>query len=122
MNIVGILRQCLATGRATGRYPAVVEPPPPALRGMPELRPAQCLGTGSCAAVCPTGAIRVTHVPEGWTWRLDLANCTGCGLCVEACPETAIVVSPHYELAARNRADLVTELTFRKATASEAAC
>jgi formate hydrogenlyase subunit 6/NADH:ubiquinone oxidoreductase subunit I len=89
---------------------------------VPELRPDRCTGTGDCATVCPAGAIRVMQAPNGWTWRLDLAPCMACGLCIDACPENALAVSPSYELAARRRADLVTELTFARSAASEAQC
>jgi len=43
-----------------------------------------CTGCGSCAAVCPTGAIRIEDV-EGeryirlWNTRVKLAQCTECG-------------------------------------------
>lgn len=53
--------------------------------GSPFLKSAQqCTGCTSCAAVCPTGAIRVEDV-EGeryirfWNTRLKLAQCAECG-------------------------------------------
>jgi RnfABCDGE-type electron transport complex B subunit len=46
-----------------------------------------CLALGSCAKVCPFGAIEYTyhHVPHV---RYD--KCTGCGVCVDACPRKLI--------------------------------
>jgi formate hydrogenlyase subunit 6 len=107
-----IVRRRLATGIATSRYPAVAEVPPPAFRGMPELVDTACQGDGACSDVCPTAAIIVASVRDGWTWRLDRAACIGCGLCMEACPSTALTVSPEFELASRTRADLVEMVYF----------
>src|SRR5439155_8565127 len=65
--------------------------------------------------VCPSDAIEVERRGEReWTWRLDLARCVGCGACAEACPTGAIAISPEFELAARSREDLVTEMSFRE--------
>jgi len=47
--------------------------------------PELCLGCGSCAAVCPEEAVRLTG-----TDRLDRSRCTGCGSCADACPATAL--------------------------------
>ena len=41
-----------------------------------------CLGMGTCAKVCPAGAIQVR---EGVA-VVDRERCTACGECVEACP------------------------------------
>src|SRR6266851_1082446 len=101
--MLSILRRRLATGIVTSRYPAVSDPPPSAFRGMPELVDAACRGDGACADACPTAAIIVTSMPDGWTWRLDRAACIGCGLCMEACPYTALAVSPEFEQASRTR-------------------
>jgi formate hydrogenlyase subunit 6/NADH:ubiquinone oxidoreductase subunit I len=113
VNFWGILRRRLSIERVTSHYPATDELPPPAFRGMPELRPSACQGGADCAAVCPTAALRVHHAGKDWTWQLDLASCIACGLCMEACPEDAITMLPTYELASRTRADLVTTLVFR---------
>ena len=49
-----------------------------------------CLGLGSCAAVCPQGAI---GVKDGAAF-VDRAKCVGCGLCVKACPKGLIELVP----------------------------
>ena len=48
---------------------------------------ASCIGCGSCAAACATGAL--TMLPE--RIHIDRAVCRACGRCVEACPAAAIV-------------------------------
>lgn len=49
-----------------------------------------CVGLGSCAAVCPSGAIHII----GGTAAVDSAKCRGCGKCAEACPKNIIELVP----------------------------
>jgi electron transport complex protein RnfB len=49
-----------------------------------------CLGFGSCARVCPFGAIEIRH-------GLAIVHselCTGCGKCVASCPRSLIQLVP----------------------------
>lgn len=58
--------------------------------------PADCVGCGGCAAVCPTGNIAAARTATGYEiWGrsfdtavaiVDAARCVGCGVCEEACP------------------------------------
>lgn len=50
-----------------------------------------CLGFGTCAAVCPFGAIDMV---EGMLARVDPDRCTGCTKCVSACPRSIIKMVP----------------------------
>jgi Ni,Fe-hydrogenase III small subunit/formate hydrogenlyase subunit 6/NADH:ubiquinone oxidoreductase subunit I len=111
---VNIFRKSLATGLVTTGYPATPEPAPPAFRGRPRLDPGRCTGEARCAEVCPSGCITVTRDPAGAgrVWTLDLAPCLFCGLCAEVCPTGAITLSGEYELAVRDRRDLVTRVAF----------
>ena len=47
---------------------------------------AACVACGSCAEICPFGALSVR---EG-TLVLDATACMGCGVCVGACPQGAL--------------------------------
>ncbi len=94
-------------GYHTIRYP---DGPPPDLparfAGRPRLDPAKCRNAcDRCAAVCPTGAIRVAA--SGRVAQLDTGRCLFCRECEKACPAGAIAFSRDYQMAASRRDDLV---------------
>jgi formate hydrogenlyase subunit 6/NADH:ubiquinone oxidoreductase subunit I len=78
----------------TEGFPKVRHRPPDGSRGKPQFDEAGCVGCGSCAAVCPSGAIRV-HDPKpaaaGRKMRavrrmeVRYGACHFCGLCEERC-------------------------------------
>jgi electron transport complex protein RnfB len=53
--------------------------------------PHGCLGLGTCAGVCPFGAIDM--LPSGLA-HVDPEKCTGCTKCVGACPKNIIKMIP----------------------------
>lgn len=110
-------------GGADGRFVVPVSEAqvarPAAFRGMPVLVArsdgrARCVACELCARVCPAACIDVEADPEAGDgldgrplrFELDMGRCIFCGLCEEACPVEAIVMSPHVENAAFERAAL----------------
>ncbi len=46
-----------------------------------------CMGCGTCAGICPHGAITMTENRQGLVIpSVDRARCTDCGRCLEVCP------------------------------------
>ena len=58
---------------------------PPSLH--PVIDASRCIGSGSCAAVCPEGALGVV---KGKAVLINAAHCIGHGACMPACPFDAI--------------------------------
>ena len=50
-----------------------------------------CVGLGSCADVCPQGAITF----HGGAAAVNRERCIGCGLCAKACPKNLIQMVPY---------------------------
>jgi Na+-translocating ferredoxin:NAD+ oxidoreductase subunit B len=57
----------------------------------PKTCPGGCLGLGTCARICPFGAIEMT--PENLA-VISREKCTGCGKCVATCPRLVIALAP----------------------------
>lgn len=57
--------------------------------GRPVIDPVPCTRCGTCARVCPTGAIAERPVAGGTAIEVDHARCVGCGVCAANCPESA---------------------------------
>ncbi|MDR0360098.1 MAG: hypothetical protein LBJ87_11650 [bacterium] len=107
--MLGWIGQALRTGIVTTGYPRRPEPQPAGVRNRLVLDPGrtELAEMERCAAVCPASALTV----RDRTVRLDLGRCIQCGRCVEASESGALRFVPDYELAVRNRQDLVTEVT-----------
>ena len=71
----GELQQAVAAG--------LVEPP--SLH--PVIDPLRCIGSSSCAAACPEGALGIV---DGKATLINAASCIGHGACFAACPFDAI--------------------------------
>lgn len=57
----------------------------------PKECPGGCLGLGTCARVCPFGAIEMTT--DGLA-VISREKCTGCRKCIAACPRNVIAMTP----------------------------
>ncbi|MBV8047103.1 MAG: hydrogenase 4 subunit H [Paludibacterium sp.] len=102
-------------GEATAKYPFAPFPVSPGFRGKPELNAAQCIACAACTTACPANALTMGNdTADGTrTWQLNLGRCIFCGRCEEVCPTHAIVLTPEFELAVANKADLLQKATFR---------
>jgi coenzyme F420 hydrogenase subunit beta len=48
-----------------------------------------CCGCGTCAGVCPNGAVEMAVDAGGFYHpRVDVKRCAGCGLCKRVCPQS----------------------------------
>ncbi len=48
-----------------------------------------CVCCGTCAGICPVGAIDLSDA--GDKYNADTEKCVGCGACVSNCPVEAIM-------------------------------
>lgn len=107
-----LLLESVRHGVVTCDYPRRPDVPPDAFRGLPVLDPRLCTGCGECAIVCPTRAIQVAAGPATCTWDLSVASCLLCGLCAERCEPGALTMGREFELAARQKQELLATATF----------
>ena len=104
-----ILKKTAETGLVTIGYPEKPAEVSERYRGAPRFDFARWTNPPAAAEACPTGAISVTtSVTEcGETGRVtvDYGLCIYCGQCAEA--DSSIQMTRQFELACRNRGDLV---------------
>jgi hydrogenase-4 component H len=114
-----LLQEVLKVREATVLYPFVPAEVSPGFRGKPEHDPELCIACAACAVACPSNALTMlTDVDQGLiTWSIFYGRCIYCGRCEEVCPTGAIHLSPEFELAVMNKADL-----FERADYQLAAC
>lgn len=48
----------------------------------------KCIGCGSCAAICPVGAIKLVDGKA----QISAKKCIKCGSCASFCPVSAITI------------------------------
>jgi len=77
----------------------------------------RCTTCGRCATACPSRCIGIEAPAEAAAlgrppdrFEIDMGRCTFCGFCEEVCPVGAIVMSPLFELASADPADLRYDL------------
>lgn len=110
-----LLKIITKAGEATARYPFAPLPISPGFRGKPEHAPEQCIACAACTTACPPNALTMqTDTVAGTrTWSLNLGRCVFCGRCEEVCPTKAITLTPEFELAVANKADMVRKATYK---------
>lgn len=98
----------LFTKPSTVLYPFEEKPKPAGIKGHIENDIASCILCGTCARVCPAGALIVDR--KAGTWSIDHFRCVQCGSCVLNCPVPCLSMLPGYQKPARS----ISRETFEK--------
>src|SRR5512135_1067969 len=109
-----LVKEIFKVGEATVPYPFVPAEVSPGFRGKPEHDPKLCIACAACAIACPPNALTLTtDMDQGIiTWSIFY------GRCEEVCPTGAIELSPEFELAVMNKADLFEQADYELAACS----
>jgi Ni,Fe-hydrogenase III small subunit/formate hydrogenlyase subunit 6/NADH:ubiquinone oxidoreductase subunit I len=105
-----ILKKTAETGLVTIGYPDKPAAISARYRGAPRFDFAAWSDPPAAADACPTGAISVEATEESGRVTVDYGLCIYCGQCAEADP--AIQMTREFELACRNRGDLVVTAEY----------
>lgn len=75
-----------------------------------------CANHGTCAAVCPTNALRAYSTEAVAGLAFEPAACIGCGVCAVVCPESALAIEAAAVADAAAGAYVVTRHAQRECT------
>jgi Ni,Fe-hydrogenase III small subunit/formate hydrogenlyase subunit 6/NADH:ubiquinone oxidoreductase subunit I len=107
-----ILNKTAQIGIVTIAYPDAPAPAPECFRGAPKFDFANWRDARPAAMACPTGAISYRENQSEREVTVDYGLCIYCGECAAADTNGAIEITHEYELAVRNRADLVITAVY----------
>ncbi|MCM8790242.1 MAG: 4Fe-4S binding protein [Candidatus Omnitrophica bacterium] len=92
---------------ATTLYPFKKVEMPANFRGKIIFKPHLCIGCQMCMKDCPSGAIKITKLPnKKFECEISLAKCIYCAQCVDSCPKKALESTKEFELAVLDRKNL----------------
>jgi Ni,Fe-hydrogenase III small subunit/formate hydrogenlyase subunit 6/NADH:ubiquinone oxidoreductase subunit I len=107
-----ILSKTAQTGLVTIGYPDAPAAAPECFRGAPKFDFTNWHDSRPAALACPTGAISYRESSSAREVTVDYGLCIYCGECAAADASGAVQITREYELAARDRRDLVTQAVY----------
>src|SRR5258708_14533064 len=102
-----IIQKTIRTGIVTKAYPAEPAQVSEHFRGRPHFDFEKWADARPAAEVCPTGAISLRDSDESREVTVDYGLCVFCGLCAEASSDKAVRITQEFELATKNRRNLI---------------
>ncbi len=102
-----ILQKTVSTGIVTLNYPAEPAKISPCFRGHPSFDFERWKDARPAVEVCPTGAISLSDKGDSRKVTVDYGLCVFCGLCAEASSDQAVRITHEFELATRDRRNLI---------------
>src|SRR5258708_23715963 len=102
-----ILKKPASTGVVPVHWPAEPAKISPCLRGHPSFDFEKWKDARPAVEVCPTGAISLSDKGDSRKVTVDYGLCVFCGLCAEASSDQAVRITHEFELATRDRRNLI---------------
>src|SRR5258708_12311205 len=102
-----ILQKTFAPGVVTKAYPDEPAQVSEHFRGRPHFDFEKWADARPAAEVCPTGAISLCDSDDSRKVTVDYGLCVFCGLCAEASSDKAVRITQEFELATKNRRNLI---------------
>src|SRR6266480_836035 len=102
-----IIQKTIRAGIVTKAYPAEPVQVSEHFRGRPHFDFEKWTDARPAAEACPTGAISLLDRDDFRKVTVDYGLCVFCGLCAEASFDKAVRITQEFELATRNRHNLV---------------
>jgi len=102
-----IIQKTIRTGIVTKAYPAEPVQVSEHFRGRPHFDFEKWTDARPAAEVCPTGAISLRDSDDSRKVTVDYGLCVFCGLCAEASSDKAVRITQEFELATKDRSNLV---------------